>query len=159
MLRHDRALATQPALSQQAASGGALWRPMNFGHSSHPRHAVRQYVAPSVPSSANPLSKACTTFNKTAVVRLNAPPAITGLERVKGIEPSSSAWKAVALPLSYTRTALELRRSAERDKPLRYRSLLGDSAGLTVDTQCVVIARSEATKQSRVCQTGCIASP
>ena len=26
-----------------------------------------------------------------------------GLERVEGIEPSSSAWKAVALPLSYTR--------------------------------------------------------
>jgi hypothetical protein len=26
------------------------------------------------------------------------------VERVKGIEPSSSAWKAVALPLSYTRT-------------------------------------------------------
>jgi hypothetical protein len=26
-------------------------------------------------------------------------------ERVKGIEPSSSAWKAVALPLSYTRAA------------------------------------------------------
>ena len=25
------------------------------------------------------------------------------VERVKGIEPSSSAWKAVALPLSYTR--------------------------------------------------------
>tara|TARA_Y100000817_G_scaffold260997_1_gene215298 strand:+ start:358 stop:525 length:168 start_codon:yes stop_codon:yes gene_type:complete len=25
------------------------------------------------------------------------------LERVKGIEPSSSAWKAAALPLSYTR--------------------------------------------------------
>jgi hypothetical protein len=25
------------------------------------------------------------------------------LERAKGIEPSSSAWKAVALPLSYTR--------------------------------------------------------
>ena len=24
-------------------------------------------------------------------------------KRVKGIEPSSSAWKAVALPLSYTR--------------------------------------------------------
>jgi hypothetical protein len=28
---------------------------------------------------------------------------LKGLERVKGIEPSSSAWKAVALPLSYTR--------------------------------------------------------
>ena len=26
-----------------------------------------------------------------------------GLERVKGIEPSYSAWKAAALPLSYTR--------------------------------------------------------
>ena len=30
-------------------------------------------------------------------------PALKPLERVKGIEPSSSAWKAVALPLSYTR--------------------------------------------------------
>jgi hypothetical protein len=28
------------------------------------------------------------------------------MERVKGIEPSSSAWKAVALPLSYTRALL-----------------------------------------------------
>jgi hypothetical protein len=31
------------------------------------------------------------------------------LERVKGIEPSYSAWKAAALPLSYTR---------DRDDPL-----------------------------------------
>jgi hypothetical protein len=29
-------------------------------------------------------------------------------ERVRGIEPPSPAWKAGALPLSYTRTALEL---------------------------------------------------
>ena len=29
-----------------------------------------------------------------------------GLERVKGIEPSYSAWKAAALPLSYTRIAI-----------------------------------------------------
>src|SRR3984893_4344645 len=28
------------------------------------------------------------------------------LERVKGIEPSYSAWKAAALPLSYTREAV-----------------------------------------------------
>jgi hypothetical protein len=28
---------------------------------------------------------------------------LKGVERVNGIEPSSSAWKAVALPLSYTR--------------------------------------------------------
>ena len=35
-----------------------------------------------------------------------------GLERVKGIEPSSSAWKAVALPLSYTRDpAVQVSRS------------------------------------------------
>ena len=30
------------------------------------------------------------------------------LERVKGIEPSSSAWEAAALPLSYTRKALAI---------------------------------------------------
>jgi hypothetical protein len=29
--------------------------------------------------------------------------ALKTLERVKGIEPSYSAWKAAALPLSYTR--------------------------------------------------------
>ena len=29
------------------------------------------------------------------------------LERVKGIEPSYSAWEAAALPLSYTRVGLE----------------------------------------------------
>jgi hypothetical protein len=29
------------------------------------------------------------------------------LERVKGIEPSYSAWKAAALPLSYTRVATD----------------------------------------------------
>jgi hypothetical protein len=28
---------------------------------------------------------------------------LKSLERVKGIEPSYSAWKAAALPLSYTR--------------------------------------------------------
>ena len=35
-------------------------------------------------------------------------PALKPLERVKGIEPSSSAWKAVALPLSYTRAGILL---------------------------------------------------
>ena len=35
-------------------------------------------------------------------------PAMPGqeLERVEGIEPSSSVWKTVALPLSYTRDEL-----------------------------------------------------
>ena len=34
------------------------------------------------------------------------------MERVKGIEPSSSAWEAAALPLSYTRVGLQLRQGA-----------------------------------------------
>src|ERR1700688_3529523 len=37
---------------------------------------------------------------------------IRTLERVKGIEPSYSAWKAAALPLSYTRAGDELSRRA-----------------------------------------------
>ena len=36
------------------------------------------------------------------------------LERVKGIEPSYSAWKAAALPLSYTRAEDELTRRRGR---------------------------------------------
>ncbi len=32
-------------------------------------------------------------------------------KRVKGIEPSSVAWKATALPLSYTRVAAKLARA------------------------------------------------
>ena len=36
------------------------------------------------------------------------------LERVKGIEPSYSAWKAAALPLSYTRATDELTRRPRR---------------------------------------------
>src|SRR5262245_27269093 len=34
------------------------------------------------------------------------------LERVKGIEPSYSAWKAAALPLSYTRATVRLARGS-----------------------------------------------
>ena len=33
------------------------------------------------------------------------------MERVKGIEPSYSAWEAAALPLSYTRMAFDLSQS------------------------------------------------
>src|SRR3954463_11986155 len=49
------------------------------------------------------------TYKSLSLLLLSVPPIgkSTGcfqtLERVKGIEPSSSAWKAVALPLSYTR--------------------------------------------------------
>jgi hypothetical protein len=40
------------------------------------------------------------------------------MERVKGIEPSYSAWKAAALPLSYTRVPADhLTRRAGRLNP------------------------------------------
>ena len=45
------------------------------------------------------------------LVRMGPPRVKKGLkslERVNGIEPSSSAWKAVALPLSYTRNIRRL---------------------------------------------------
>src|SRR5215831_732865 len=60
------------------------------------------------------------------------------LERVKGIEPSSSAWKAVALPLSYTRArealhasppSPRLRRVAFAISRLASRSAAGAKAG------------------------------
>ena len=44
---------------------------------------------------------------------------IRGLERVKGIEPSYSAWKAAALPLSYTRAGVDLSRCAGGLNPAR----------------------------------------
>ena len=47
------------------------------------------------------------------------------MERVKGIEPSCTAWKAVALPLSYTRT----------DKPfgaLRFELRINPPKGLVI---------------------------
>ena len=47
---------------------------------------------------------ACTRYRAWAYFRRRPPDkCLILLERVKGIEPSSSAWKAVALPLSYTR--------------------------------------------------------
>ncbi len=37
------------------------------------------------------------------------------VKRVKGIEPSLSAWKAVALPLSYTRKLCDKKTGASND--------------------------------------------
>ena len=45
------------------------------------------------------------------------------LERVKGIEPSYSAWKAAALPLSYTRV-----------RPINYHATPAASTTLTAST-------------------------
>jgi hypothetical protein len=40
--------------------------------------------------------------HKASLRKIHSKP-LKSLERVKGIEPSYSAWKAAALPLSYTR--------------------------------------------------------
>ena len=42
-------------------------------------------------------------LQSTAFDRSATPPQGTSLERVEGIEPSQSAWKADVLPLNYTR--------------------------------------------------------
>ncbi len=49
-------------------------------------------------------------------MRRESPRRAMGMERVKGIEPSYSAWKAAALPLSYTRlfNRLAVQRRATR---------------------------------------------
>jgi hypothetical protein len=59
---------------------------------------------------------------------------LKSLERVKGIEPSYSAWKAAALPLSYTRAGDELswrarglNRSMHRLRPVLQRATAGVS--------------------------------
>ncbi len=54
----------------------------------------------------------------------SSPNPLKSLERVKGIEPSSSAWKAVALPLSYTRIGPTFRALAVIGQE-RYRTGLG----------------------------------
>src|SRR5262245_4650366 len=52
------------------------------------------------------------------------------LERVKGIEPSYSAWKAAALPLSYTR---EFRRHLSREKPRRRQAVCAQEGETLVE--------------------------
>ncbi len=64
--------------------------PLEFGL----RHGPR-------PSSAAAITNPKTNADTESL------PIWQGLERVKGIEPSSSAWKAVALPLSYTRNPIQ----------------------------------------------------
>ena len=47
------------------------------------------------------------------------------LERVKGIEPSYSAWEAAALPLSYTRAGLARGQSLRRTPGSPYGGIAG----------------------------------
>src|SRR6185437_9884145 len=54
----------------------------------------------------------CPLWMPLAVMaRRKSPKPLKRLERVNGIEPSSSAWKAVALPLSYTRRCRQTRQT------------------------------------------------
>ena len=55
----------------------------------------------STPAAPGSIPSPCQAFRDEHVAY---PKCMKTLERVKGIEPSSSAWKAVALPLSYTRS-------------------------------------------------------
>ena len=75
-------------------------------------------------------------------MRTGLPPA-AALERVKGIEPSSSAWEAAALPLSYTRA--ESRQSAAQP-PLWM-------AGSTVNNKAVAnTIESRLARRNRFCE-------
>src|SRR5690606_1153150 len=68
--------------------------------------AVKKQLVPMarIERATSPLPRECSTTEPHGHFELHCTQkARRYLERVKGIEPSSSAWKAVALPLSYTR--------------------------------------------------------
>ena len=68
--------------------------------------------------------------------------SLESLERVKGIEPSYSAWKAAALPLSYTRAMLTLPispRGSTKKATLEFSTVFQ----LTLDNCNFVLRRSE----------------
>ena len=61
------------------------------------------------------------------------------MERVKGIEPSYSAWKAAALPLSYTRLW-----------PINYHARLAASTAMRrLNSETAAIARAVLTALNR----------
>jgi hypothetical protein len=78
---------------------------------------------------SEPMARSVARASQTCAVRQAAKCAMRNLERVPGIEPGYSAWKAAALPLSYTRADPEYTiRAAEgrwwemQDSNLRRRS-------------------------------------
>ena len=76
-----------------------------------------------------------------------------GVERVEGIEPSYSAWKAAALPLSYTRMPCE-ERSGAAGGGGRTRTYEGVARGFTVLPLCRSGHSSVQTAcQPHACQT------
>src|SRR5208337_3280596 len=64
------------------------------------------------------------------------------MERVKGIEPSYSAWKAAALPLSYTRAAPTLATSPQGSTK-KANARFSTACALALDICNFVLRRSE----------------
>ena len=64
------------------------------------------------------------------------------MERAKGIEPSSSAWKADALPLSYARVSPNSLSNLWRlvNRPKNYGSAVTHFAGLRMEAGCDTIS-------------------
>ena len=75
------------------ATDRTRWRPPRYRHYLLPR-VDESRIPPAEPQSRKPTSRAPDSPIWTATVNL---------ERVMGIEPTSSAWKAEVLPLNYTR--------------------------------------------------------
>jgi hypothetical protein len=76
--------------------------PLAFSRGDH--HCYRSNFLSPVTPNVTP----SVFFGERTALGLPRKILILKAERVKGIEPSSSAWKAVALPLSYTRARGQL---------------------------------------------------
>ena len=64
--------------------------------------------------------RSCASISRRGASSIRPEPAVglsEALERVKGIEPSYSAWKAAALPLSYTRSGVSLHARPKGEGP------------------------------------------
>ena len=73
-----------------------------------PSRAAAAVTLPSVATASNTCICRIVTFTYPPLqFECGGIVSMKAVERVKGIEPSYSAWEAAALPLSYTRTALD----------------------------------------------------
>jgi hypothetical protein len=80
-----------------------------------------------------PRSRARVPDPRVSSSPVRLPASGSEVERVRGIEPPSSAWKAVALPLSYTRVLLRFRSGGGGSRTRTYEGL---ASGFTVRPLC-----------------------
>src|SRR5918993_2524361 len=80
-----------------------------------------------------PRSRAPVLDSRLSSSPVRPPASGPKVERVRGIEPPSSAWKAVALPLSYTRVLLRFRSGGGGSRTRTYE---GIASGFTVRPLC-----------------------